>query len=219
MIATAIGTAMLPTLSALAKRENNQEFHDTIERALRVLAGLTLPVAVVLGVGLGPLLEAVFGFGAQATQVLLWTTRGFLAGLVGHSLMEIASRSFYARQDALTPMLTGAGNLVAYICLGLLLYKPLGPAGISLTDAICFTGQAVVLLVILARRLGKAFRPDGVLVRTLLAALIGGGAAFAIQLLPAAQSRPVVFSVVSMGLGVLLVIPFLWKELRLLLHL
>ncbi|HMN61834.1 MAG TPA: murein biosynthesis integral membrane protein MurJ, partial [Anaerolinea sp.] len=132
LIGTAIGTAMLPTLSALAAQEDNQDFHAAIQRALRVLVGLTIPIAVVMGVALGPLLEAVFGFGAQGTQVLLWTTRGFLAGLLGHSLMEIASRSFYARQDALTPMLTGAVNLVAYILLGLLLYRPLGPAGISL---------------------------------------------------------------------------------------
>ena len=219
LIATAIGTAMLPTISALAASDHVQDFHSTIERAIRVLTALTLPVAVVLGIGLGPLLETVFGFGQQGTQVLLWTTRGFLAGLVGHSLMEIASRSFYARKDAITPMLTGGLNLIAYIILGLLLYQPLGPAGISLTDAICFTFQAILLLTILARRLGKPFESKGVLMRASLAGLAGGVVTFAIQLLPMAQKSPLIFGVLSMALGMLLVIPFIWTELRLLLHL
>jgi putative peptidoglycan lipid II flippase len=219
LIGTAIGTAMLPTLAELAALEKVEIFHGTLERAVRVLAGLTLPVAAVLGAGLGPLLGVVFDFGPQGTQVLLWTTRGFLAGLVGHSLMEVASRSFYARQDALTPMLAGGVNLIAYIGLGLLLYKPLGPAGISLTDAICFTGQALVLLAILARRLKKPFQPSSTLLRATLAAVVGGGAAFAIQSLPAMQTRPLIAGIAALSVGTALVIPFMWKELRLLVKL
>jgi hypothetical protein len=34
-----------------------------------------------------------------------------------------------------------------------------------------------------------------------------------------AQTRPLIFGVVSMALGMLLVIPFIWTELRLLLRL
>ncbi len=219
LIGTAIGTAMLPTLASLAARQEQEAFHGTIERAIRVLAGLTLPVAAVLGAGLGPLLAVVFDFGVEGTNVLLWTTRGFLAGLVGHSLMEIASRSFYARQDALTPMLAGAANLAAYIALGLLLYRPLGPAGISLTDAICFTLQALVLLAILARRLQQPFRPGSSVLRALLAAAVGGGAAFLIQGLPFTQSNPLIGGLAAIGAGGLLALPFIWNELRLLLRL
>lgn len=219
LIGTAIGTAMLPTLAELAARDQSSEFHGTVERALRVLVGLTLPIAAVLGMGLGPLLASVFDFGPQGTQMLLWTTRGFLAGLLGHSLMEVASRSFYARQDALTPLLAGAGNLVAYVGFGLLLYRPLGPAGISLTDAICFTGQAVVLLIILGRRLKQPFNPAGALPRAVLAALLGGGVAFVIQGLPVLSRQPLVAGAAALAAGGLAALPLVWKEARLLLRL
>ncbi len=219
LIGTAIGTALLPTLSGMAALDQRAEFHASIDRAIRVLAGLTIPVAAVLGAGLGPLLGVVFDFGPQGTQVLVWITRGFMAGLLGHSLMEVASRSFYARKDALTPLLTGGVNLLAYIGLGLLLYRPLGPAGISLTDAICFTLQALVLLGILARRLQRPFQPGGALLRAVLAAVTGGGAALLIQSIPALQARPLISGLAGLGVGMLLAVPFIWKELRLLLRL
>jgi putative peptidoglycan lipid II flippase len=216
LIATAIGTAMLPALAELAAKNDNQGFHQTIARAVRVLVGINLPVAVVLGVGLGPVVSAVFGSGVEDTIVLMWVTRGFMAGLIGHSLMEVAVRSFYAQQDARTPLLTALGNLVAYILIGLLLYRPLGVAGISLTDAICFTIQPVILLVLMGRRLKASFYPGGVLLRAVLGACVGGVAVWLVAALPMMQSRPLVGAVTGLAAGGLLALPFMWKELKLL---
>lgn len=219
LIGTAIGTALLPTLAGLAAQKELDAFQSTIERAIRVLIGLTIPVAAVLSIGLGPLQAAVFGFGEEGTRLLLWTTRGFLAGLLGHALMEVASRSFYARQDAITPLLTGAGNLAAYIAVGLLLYRPLGPAGISLTDAICFTAQALVLLTLLGRKLEHPFQPGNTIPRALLAALLGGVAALGVQSLSIWQHSPLLGSLAGMAFGMAVAIPLIWQELRLLLRL
>jgi len=219
LIGTAIGTALLPTLAGLAAQKELDAFQNTVERAIRVLIGLTIPVAAVLSIGLGPLQGAVFGFGEEGTRLLLWTTRGFLAGLLGHALMEVASRSFYARQDALTPLLTGAGNLAAYIAVGLLLYRPLGPAGISLTDAICFTAQALVLLTLLGRKLEHPFQSGNTIPRALLAALLGGGVALGVQSLSIWQHSPLLGSLIGMAFGIAVAIPLIWQELRLLLRL
>ncbi|GAP07277.1 MAG TPA: murein biosynthesis integral membrane protein MurJ [Anaerolinea thermolimosa] len=219
LIGTAIGTALLPTLSGLAAQKELDAFQNTIERAIRVLIGLTIPVAAVLSIGLGPLQAAVFGFGEEGTRLLLWTTRGFLAGLLGHALMEVASRSFYARQDALTPLLTGAGNLVAYIAVGLLLYRPLGPAGISLTDAICFTAQALILLALLGRKLEHPFQAGNTIPRALLAALLGGGVALGVQSLSIWEHSPLFGSLTGMAFGMVVAVPLIWQELRLLLRL
>ena len=74
IIGTAIGTAMLPTLSELFSKGENQQFKETVERAVRVLLALTLPVAVIFGAGLRPLLALVFNFDPAGTDLLLWTT-------------------------------------------------------------------------------------------------------------------------------------------------
>jgi putative peptidoglycan lipid II flippase len=216
LIATAIGTAMLPALSELAAKEDLAGFQQTIARSVRVLAGVTLPIAIVMGIGLGPLVSAVFGSGVKDTQVLMWVTRGFLAGLVGHSLMEVAVRSFYARQDARTPLIAALANVAAYVLLGSLLYRPLGAAGISLTDAICFSGQAVALLYLMGRKLKVSFYPGGVLARAALGGCVGGLAVWLVQSWSIMQSRPLVGAVVGMSVGGLLILPFIWKELKLL---
>jgi putative peptidoglycan lipid II flippase len=219
LIGTAIGTALLPTLSELAAHGDEEQFHATIQRAVRVLVGITLPTAVVMGMGLGPLLATVFKFGPEGTQMLLWTTRGFLAGLVGHSLMEVASRAFYSRQDARTPLIAGGVNMVVYILLGLLLYRPLGPAGISLTDTICFTTQALVLLAILSRRLGRRIDFGSGIWRALLAAAAGGAVVWGLQSLALVQRFALVGSLFALVAGMAVALPFIWNEVRLLLKL
>ncbi len=75
LIGTAIGTAMLPTLSELAASQQWTAFRRTVENAIRVLVALTLPIAAVLSFGLHPLLSLAFGFDDAGTDLLLWVAR------------------------------------------------------------------------------------------------------------------------------------------------
>jgi len=186
---------------------------------LRVLVGITLPVASVLGAGIGPLLGLAFDFGPQGTQMLLWVTRGFLLGLAGHSMLEIAARSFYARQDALTPLKTAALNLVVYIALGSVLFRVFGAPGISLTDSLAFTSQALLLLFLLNRRLEERLTAGSTVLRALLAAGLGVLVVMGVMFIPLAARQPVLMTVVALGLGGLLALLPVWKEVRLLLKL
>jgi putative peptidoglycan lipid II flippase len=56
IIGTAIATALLPTLSEHASRGTWDGFRQTLEKALRILVSLTLPVAAVMAAGIHPLL-------------------------------------------------------------------------------------------------------------------------------------------------------------------
>ncbi|HQU35676.1 MAG TPA: lipid II flippase MurJ, partial [Anaerolineales bacterium] len=98
LLGTAIATAMLPTLSELASRDGWHEFRLAIERALRVLIALTIPIAAVMAAGINPLVRVAFGFAAETSTLITWTTRAYLLTLTGYSIQEIASRSFYARK-------------------------------------------------------------------------------------------------------------------------
>lgn len=218
LIGTAIGTALLPTLSELAAREQNEELRDTIQRAVQVLSGITLPVAAVLAIGLPALAGSVFGFDARGTGMLSGALGGFLLGLLGHSLMEVASRSFYARQDAWTPLKTGALNLVIYIALGAALFRPLGVFGISLTDAIAFTSQAILLLFLLGKALPAPIRPGQAPLRGLAAAGLGALAAFAVITLLAGRSN-LLAGLLALAAGAAAAVPLIWKDIRQLLKL
>jgi len=219
LIGTALGIAILPTLSELVAREQREAFQATLKRAVQVIVALTLPIAVVLMVGLRPLLAEVFAFGEAGTDLLVWCTRGFMLGLTGQCLKEIAVRAFYARRDAVTPLITAGINLLVYIVLGIALYRPLGAAGISLVDSIAFTCEALVLLALLSRRLVSGIWPGFALLRALLAAGLGGAAAALLLSLPAAASQPLVMGAAALALGGLLSLLPIWKELKLLLKL
>lgn len=215
LIGTAIGTAMLPTLAEDFSKGDLNSFRGTLERAMSVLIALTLPAAIVMSMGLKPFLNLAFGFDVAGTDLLLWVSRGYLLGLTGQCLMEVLARSFYARQEALTPLLTAGINLVVYVCLGSLLYQPLGAAGISLTDSTAFTLQAVILLVLLSKRLKTRFVLSPSLLRALLASVVGGGLAFFIMQIPGeGQKMSLLIATGAMAAGVLVAIPFIWKEFR-----
>jgi putative peptidoglycan lipid II flippase len=78
LIGTAIGTALLPTLSEHFSREDKQAFTDTIQKAVKVLIALTLPIAAILSLGLKPLLGLAFDFGETGTSLLNWVTAAFM---------------------------------------------------------------------------------------------------------------------------------------------
>ena len=55
------------------------------------------------------------------------------------------TRTFYAREDAVTPARVAAGMVGLNLALNLLLIWPLGAAGLALSTAVCAIGQTVVL--------------------------------------------------------------------------
>lgn len=218
LIGTAIGTALLPTLSEQAALEQREAFQQSVERAVRVLIALTLPIAVILAFGLKPLLALAFGFDAAGTDLLTWVTRAYLAGLLGQSLVEVSVRSFYARQNALTPLLAAGLTLALYIVLGTQFYRLLGAPGISLSDTIAFTAEAALLLILLNRKMVKSINAGGSLLRAFLSATVSGVVVWVLMGLLSGMN-PLMQSSVAMAAGTLAAIPFIWPELRLLLHL
>jgi peptidoglycan biosynthesis protein MviN/MurJ (putative lipid II flippase) len=94
-------------------------------------------------------------------------------------------RSFYAQQDALTPLKAAACQITAYLLLAILLSKIMGPPGLSLADSLTFTGQALALLFILNRRFPGVLAVKETLARAGLGAACGAMLAFGLlQFMP-----------------------------------
>ncbi|MEW6567530.1 MAG: murein biosynthesis integral membrane protein MurJ [Chloroflexota bacterium] len=212
ILGTAIGTALLPTLAEHFARGDNRAFEDSVARGMRVLLSLSLPMAGVLAVCLRPLIQGVFDFEPRGTELVVWAARAYLLGLVGHSLLELAARAFYARQNARVPMLAAALGTAVFITLGSLLYRPLGATGIGLSNSLAFSLQTFLLLVLLSRSFPSVLRQGQPALRGLLGTALGALAAWTVlQALPA--------SLLLGGLAALMVggavsLPFIGPELR-----
>jgi len=236
LLGTAMGTALLPTISEQFARREFASFLATLKRSLRVVTALAIPAAILLAAGLPPFLSLAFGWDVAATRTLLWVTRAFLLGLLGHSLLELASRAFYARQNAVIPLFAAGLNLVLYIAFGVLLSRWLDSAGIALADSLAFTAQAVFLLIVFALQIRSSNQEqkstktifqvlfgqsdlNATLAHSLLGSALGGIAVLVLLPLLSTILAPILAGTLALGLGLALTLPFIWQELRLLLKL
>jgi putative peptidoglycan lipid II flippase len=157
IVGTAVGTALLPTLSELAARQDFAGLRRALSGAVRVILALTVPAAVALILLVRPLVQFVFegrAFTAENTTLVVLAAQMFLVGLVGHSLVEVAARTFYARQDARTPFFAAWATMLLFVGLCWALIPLLGHGGIALANSLAFTAEGLALFAILQRRHG-----------------------------------------------------------------
>jgi putative peptidoglycan lipid II flippase len=219
LLGTAIATAMLPTLSELAARADWSGFHLAVEKALRILIALTLPVAAVMAAGINPLVRAVFGFDAETSTLVTWTTRAYLLTLTGFSIQEIAARSFYARKEPLFPLYAVILRLVLFIAIGVLgmtYFRQIGAPVIAFAE-IALLVESILLFGWLSRRTHEPLRVWSAVLKGLLAALIGGVTAYLLALY--VPGSAVLTALLGMIAGGLVALPFIWSEVKLLLRL
>jgi putative peptidoglycan lipid II flippase len=219
LIGTAIGTALLPTISEQAAQADWKTFRATVERAVRVLLAVCLPVAAILAAVIHPLVRIVFGLDEAGTTLVTWTVRIYLMALAGDAVLEVAARSFYARKDAVRPLAASFLNTAIFIgggALVLLRWPEFGAPGIALLE-MAFSIEATILLIWLNRLLPEKVHVGSSLLRGMVGAGIGVAVAYALALwLPLSG---VVSSLVALPLGFAVSLPFIWPEIKMLLKL
>jgi putative peptidoglycan lipid II flippase len=162
-IAQAIATASLPTFSEQVALGKIPEMRSSLASALRAVLLLSIPASMGMIILRIPLIKVLYqsgeAFTSESTQLVAWALLWYAAGLVGHSVVEIVSRAFYALHDTRTPVMIGIGAMSINIILSILLGKlfltfgwmPHG--GLALANSIATGLEAVVLLLLMRRRL------------------------------------------------------------------
>ncbi|HSO13842.1 MAG TPA: murein biosynthesis integral membrane protein MurJ [Anaerolineales bacterium] len=219
LLGTAIATAMLPTLAELASRDDWHGFRSTIERAIRVLIALTLPVAAVMAAGINPLVRAVFGFDQATSTLITWTTRAYLLTLTGFSIQEIAARSFYARKEPMFPLYAVILRLALFVGIGIAgitFFRQIGAPIIAFAE-IALLVEAIVLFGWLSNRMHEPIIVWSAVSKGVIAALIGGMTAYSLAVI--VPGSAVLTALLGMVIGGLVCIPIIWPEIKLLLRL
>jgi putative peptidoglycan lipid II flippase len=168
VIAQAIAIAALPTFSAQVAGGRLDEMRSSLVSTLRGVLLLSLPASVGLILLREPIVALLFQrgeFSEADTQLVAWALLWYAAGLVGHSIVEIASRAFYALQDTRTPVLVGTAAMGINVILSLVLpaafvnrgWAPHG--GLALANSFATFLEMLVLLYLMRRRLGGLEEP------------------------------------------------------------
>ncbi|MDX1377517.1 MAG: murein biosynthesis integral membrane protein MurJ [Anaerolineales bacterium] len=219
IIGTAIATAILPTLAEYASDKDWSGFRSTVEKAIRVLIALTLPVAAVMAAGINPLVRAVFGFDEAISTLITWTTRAYLLTLTGYALQEIAARSFYARKEPLFPLYSIILRLAIFIGVGIAgitVFRSIGTPLIAFAE-IALLIEAIVLFIWLSKRLREPIIAWSAVGKGLAAGLIGGVTAYGLAVF--VPGSAVWTALLGMSVGGLITLPIIWSEIKLLLNL
>jgi len=219
LIGTAIGTALLPTLSEQFAHTDHEGFQGTVQRASQVLVAVTLPVAAILAAGMRPALGIAFQFGDAATEHLLLVFQAFLVGLTANTLIEVAARSFYARQNARIPLLVAFINAVLFIIFAILLRTVLDITCIALAISLSYTCETILLYILRKKKMSIDIRFGSTPLRACLAALAGGIVCWMVMQISAEGLQSLFLSMGAMLLGACAAVPFIRKELTLLIKL
>ena len=178
VIGQSIGTAVFPTLSALAAEGNMDGYKDRLARALRSVIFLALPATVGLIILGGPFVALLFqrnSWTAEDTAGTAWALAFFSIGITGHASLEVLSRAFYALGDSKTPVIIGVMSLVANILLSIVFIQFIGDpaslargsyAGLALANSLTTLLEALALWAVLRRRIGNmkdSYLVDGIL--------------------------------------------------------
>jgi putative peptidoglycan lipid II flippase len=204
IIGTAVGTALLPTLSRQVRGGLAGEASDTLNRALEVALMLTLPAALALGVAAGPIITGLFAHGAFGDRSAILSARALMAfatGLPAFVLVKVLVPAFFARGDTSMPVRIGIAAVALNLALNVAFMGPLGYLGPPLASSLASWFNVLALAAVLRRRGQLAL--DAALRRHVPRMLLAGLAMAAILWLFEALALPALQAVPLHGMRVL----------------
>ena len=156
LIGVAISTAFFPNLTERLATGRTDLFRKDLQKALRTILFLTLPVVVMF-----------FFFRGYVVSFIKNGGDGLISGLLGvlvisifcRSIYHIAARSFYAMEDTKTPLrvsLLAIGLNILLAIVFSLAFK-WGPYGLAWAQVIGAVVEIVVLLKLMSSRIPGVF--------------------------------------------------------------
>jgi putative peptidoglycan lipid II flippase len=185
LIGSAMAVVIFPTLAALSELDDVDGKRKAMAGALKFILIGTIPSAIGLLLVGRPALSLLEGgaFDATATNLVYVALRGFALGIIIHSILEVAARSFFADKDTLTPLLITSGGAVINLTFALVFsgiltgsISPTGVEAITWGNTLGVTFEVILLLLILRRRWGGIQENElaRTTVKTLAASLVMG---------------------------------------------
>lgn len=161
-IAQSIATAAMPTFAEQYALGNMEAIRSALVNTLRGILFLSLPASLGLILLREPVVAFVYQrgeFDLHSTALVAWALLWYAAGLVGHSLLEILARTFYALHDTRTPVLVGVVAMSLNVLFSFAfsaLFRRLGwmpHGGLALANSLATALEAMTLLILMRRRL------------------------------------------------------------------
>jgi putative peptidoglycan lipid II flippase len=196
VLGVSVAVALFPTLSRDAALGKVSEIRRQVATSLRVLIFLAAPLTATMIVLAGPIASVFFQYGLFSEESADRTAGAlvfFSIGLVGHIVVHVLTRAFYAMQDTRTPVLWAIIAVAINVPLMVWLVGPMGVQGLALALSISSLLEVIGLVWALHQRIesveeGEVLRSAGrsAVAAAAAALLMLGGLTLVREWLPAA---------------------------------
>ena len=186
LFGVSIATATLPTVARHVAQQDETAARRTIADSLSLMMMLNVPATIGLMVLAAPIVRVIFernAFTAADTMATAAALQFYAIGLLGYSVVRIASPVFYALGQNLTPVKVSVATVLVNVVLNIVLARILGYRGLALGTSIAALFNAALLMFLLRRRLGglEGRRVASSFVRIVIAAALMGAATVAVD--------------------------------------
>lgn len=197
LVAAAVSTAILPTLSRLSSKSSLTEFRQTVANALNVVMALIVPASLILWLVRIPLTAFILerqAFRPEDTAAVASTLTYYIPGMPAAAIDQILLFACYARGRTLAPNLVQGAAIIAYVLAVIVGIPWLGERAETLAwaNSVQWITHMLIMLVICQRMFD--LRGLGLL-HTLVLSLIAAAVTWAVMLALLAmislQSMPV----------------------------
>ena len=156
LFGVSIATAALPDLSRHASNGDDAAIRRAVSSAIRLMLMLNVPAMIGLIVLAEPIVALLYQrghFTDADTQATAAALRFYAPGLIGYSIVRIASPTFYSLGNSRTPVIVSVASVSVNLILNIVLVKVMGFRGLALGTAIAALFNALTLLWLLRGRL------------------------------------------------------------------
>nr|MBC7244396.1 murein biosynthesis integral membrane protein MurJ [Chloroflexota bacterium] len=159
LVSTAVSMAILPALSRLDLHSGREEFKETLALGLRLVLVLIVPATVGLFVLSVPIISLIFQHGEFTAFDTQQTARALICYLLGTPFAAVDLLlifAFYSQKDTVTPVIVGIVCVFIYLVVApvLAFVLGLGMLGLVLANSVQLTSHAIIMLILLRRRMG-----------------------------------------------------------------
>jgi putative peptidoglycan lipid II flippase len=186
LFGVSIATATTPAVARQAAQSDRDATRRTIADGLLLMLSLNVPATVGLAVLATPIVQLMFERGAFTHAETVGTAAAlqfYAIGLVGYSVVRIASPAFYALGKNRVPVVVSVLTMAVNVGLNVLLVRSLGYRGLALGTSLAAIFNGGLLLILLRRHLAglEGARIASVVARIVVASAGMGATALAID--------------------------------------
>ena len=164
VVGIALGTALLPKLSAAEAASQTAEVRNSLSEAISFAGFFVIPAVTGLALCSLPIIKGLFGYGeftANDAKMAAMALGAYGCGLPGFVMVKILQTAFYATNQPAMVLKISLITVAINVAGSLSLMPILGHVGLAFATAFSGTIAASIMLFLLARqrRLSGSFLP------------------------------------------------------------